>query len=281
MPQDVVNLILRRYPPHLRPVTPIQALGNAGGSSGATLWRYRAETGELALRAWPRQGPTQPGLELIHGWLKELAEPGLVPVPVPVPASDGRTIQQNEGRFWELTPWLPGEPVAERPPPTHCVDAAFAALGSVHRRLSKHAQRGTSPGLRVRVGELEDLASGRLELIASALGQSQTDPNTVSGLRWVLLARAAIPRLLPPLRDTAQLTLALQPCLRDARPEHFLFQADRVSGLIDFGAMAMETVAADLARLIGEWFPGDRTLTRCWLCPRTSRCARLMSPRPL
>jgi len=48
--------------------------------------------------------------------------------------------------------------------------------------------------------------------------------------------------------------------LRDVRPEHFLFEADRLSGLIDFGAMGIESVAADLARLIGEWFPDDHVL---------------------
>ena len=51
----------------------------------------------------------------------------------------------------------------------------------------------------------------------------------------------------------------LQPCLRDARPEHFLFEGDRVSGLVNFGAMGVDCVAGDLARLIGEWLDGDPT----------------------
>ena len=49
----------------------------------------------------------------------------------------------------------------------------------------------------------------------------------------------------------------LQPCLRDARPEHFLFEDDRVSGLVNFGAMGVDCVAGDLARLMGEWLNGD------------------------
>jgi homoserine kinase type II len=53
--------------------------------------------------------------------------------------------------------------------------------------------------------------------------------------------------------------VALQPCLRDARPEHFLFSGDRVTGLVDFGAMAIESVAADLARLLSEWVGPDRS----------------------
>ena len=62
------------------------------------------------------------------------------------------------------------------------------------------------------------------------------------------------------LRDAAQLQVTIQPCLRDARPEHFLFEADRLSGLVDFGAMGIDSVAADLARLIGEWLPDDHSL---------------------
>jgi homoserine kinase type II len=45
--------------------------------------------------------------------------------------------------------------------------------------------------------------------------------------------------------------------LRDARSEHFLFEGDRLSGLVDFGAMGIDSIAADLARLIGDGLDGD------------------------
>ena len=37
----------------------------------------------------------------------------------------------------------------------------------------------------------------------------------------------------------------------------FFFENDQLSGLVDFGAMGIESVATDLARLIGEWFDGE------------------------
>ncbi len=64
-------------------------------------------------------------------------------------------------------------------------------------------------------------------------------------------------QLLDPLRLAAGRTIPLQPCLRDARPEHFLFEGDRVTGLVNFGAMGVDCVAGDLARLMGEWLEGD------------------------
>ena len=78
-----------------------------------------------------------------------------------------------------------------------------------------------------------------------------------TAMRWVGLARLVAPRLLDPLREAAGRVTLLQPCFRDARPDHFLFEGDRVSGLVDFGAMGIDCVAGDLARLIGEWLDSD------------------------
>ena len=50
------------------------------------------------------------------------------------------------------------------------------------------------------------------------------------------------------------------PVLRDARPDHFLFTEGRVTGLVDFGAMGIDPVSADLARLLGEWIGRDEAL---------------------
>jgi homoserine kinase type II len=59
------------------------------------------------------------------------------------------------------------------------------------------------------------------------------------------------------LRPEASSAIPLQPVIRDARPAHFLFTGDRLTGLVDFGAMGLESPAADLARLIGEWIGPD------------------------
>ena len=68
--------------------------------------------------------------------------------------------------------------------------------------------------------------------------------------------------LLDPLEQAAARIVPVQPCLRDARPEHFLFEGDRLSGLVDYGAMGVDSVAADLARLLGEWTCGDLAARR-------------------
>jgi homoserine kinase type II len=106
--------------------------------------------------------------------------------------------------------------------------------------------------------EIEDLLQGGFAVVERALDRAPADSLTSSARRWLELGRPAARQHVAPLRRAAGRDVLLQPCLRDARPEHLLFCGDRVTGLIDFGAMAIESVAADLARLLGEWVGPDR-----------------------
>jgi Ser/Thr protein kinase RdoA (MazF antagonist) len=196
---------------------------------------------------------------MIHGWLNESVDPDHLPIPIPIRALDGRTVSEMEGRSFEIAPWMPGAPALGRPPAVNRVRAAFTALARFHRRLSSHAIVRASPGLRYRVDELKGLATSGFDRLEVAFGRRQDEGLAEPARQWIFLARAALPGLLPWLCDMARLEVPVQPCLRDARPEHFLFEGDRLSGLIDYGAMGHETVAADLARLMGEWL-GDSAL---------------------
>jgi homoserine kinase type II len=46
-------------------------------------------------------------------------------------------------------------------------------------------------------------------------------------------------------------------CLRDVHREHVLFTGTLVSGIVDFGAVGIDTVACDLGRLLGSLVPDD------------------------
>jgi homoserine kinase type II len=105
-------------------------------------------------------------------------------------------------------------------------------------------------------------------------GRPIKDPFAEAALRWIALARDGLASVVNRLRRESSSAIAIQPVLRDARPDHFLFADDRLTGLVDFGAMGLESPAADLARLIGEWIGPD-------LCARSEALDAYTAVRPL
>ena len=253
-PDAAIREVLARYPPVAQPADRPKSLGGAGGLSGARLWRYRSGLGVLVLRLWPPHGPGRAHLEQVHRWLLATGDLGFVPVPIA--DRSGRTLQEYGGGLWELAPWMPGTSEDARPPAPTRVRSAFAALAAFHQRLASERRTGASPGLGHRHEEVARLLQGGFDALERAIRGSRDDDRPLA-MRGLGLARAAAPRLLDPLRGAAARAVPLQPCLRDARPEHFLFEGDRVSGLVDFGAMGVDCVAGDLARLIVDWLDGD------------------------
>jgi homoserine kinase type II len=135
-------------------------------------------------------------------------------------------------------------------------------MAALHQRLAAERRPGTSPGLAHRHEAITHLLRGGFDALEQAVRTADApehDETRPLAMRWLGLARAAAPRLLDPLREAAGRTVPLQPCLRDAKPEHFLFEGDRVTGLVDFGAMGVDCVAGDLTRLMGEWLDCDAT----------------------
>jgi homoserine kinase type II len=140
------------------------------------------------------------------------------------------------------------------------VRAAYEALARFHRRLARHSTEGTSPGIMARLAEVEHLLGSGLEELRSSLRGRSGDRLSDLTRQWLDLAPVAGRLVRERLGRFCDVRVSRQPCLRDARPEHFLFEGDRVSGLVDFGATGLEAVAADLARLGSEWLGGDVVL---------------------
>jgi homoserine kinase type II len=258
-PDRVPDEILRRYSARCQPLQGVTFLAGAGGLSGARLWRFRSQQGLLVLRAWPEDGPRRDHLEGVHCWLALAQHLGFIPVPIP--DSAGLTLHDHGGRLWELTPWMPGTPEHGQPPRAERVAAAFGGLAAFHRCLACEQRDGYSPGLQERASLTSRLIRHGFDTLERAIIAARRhrpdDPLRDAATRWIALARPIAPLQLERLQASAARVVRLQPCLRDARPEHFLFEGDRLSGLVDFGAMDVECVASDLARLSGQWLQGD------------------------
>src|SRR5262249_21238363 len=152
----------------------------------------------------------------------------------PLRALDGRTLLVNDGRIWELSPWMPGTADLSRPPPLARLRSGFAALAAFHQSLAHHRAAGTSPGLVRRAQEINSLIRGGFTSLDRAVSHRETDSRAPVARRWLTLAQNFAPAIALPLTATISSTMALQPCLRDVRPQHLLFDGDRLTGLVDF-----------------------------------------------
>ena len=239
-----------QYPALFHPTRPPTALGGAGGLSGSELWRVESASGPLMVRAWPTSGPEPSTLSRIHRWLSQASRLNILPIPLPNRIRT--TWVEVQGRLWELTPFLPGEADLGRPPTDAHLASMFRTLAAFHNELGSETIQGPSPGLVARRDEVRRLIGGEFDRFQTALERWLDDPLAKLASSWLGQARRIGPRLVAPLAQAAVRSLTLQPCIRDVRPDHFLFEGDILTGLVDFGAMGIDTVATDLARLLGE-----------------------------
>ncbi|HEV2973348.1 MAG TPA: phosphotransferase [Pirellulales bacterium] len=270
----------------------IENLGSAGGFSGARFWRLEAPRGFLCLRRWPAERPSARRLEFVHAVLDYVHRHGFFLLPLPIRTLSGKTTCSHFGHLWELTPWLPGaaDYLPERKPEK--LAAALTALARWHRAAAEFPQSdqqlAASPGNLSRLAQLEQLRSGGLTRLSIAVENRRglppfaagtiasmvaelkgTVPLSVDGSQigsnrpeWAELAGMAerlfalffrVQRTVGErLISAASIRVPLQPCIRDVWHDHVLFEGDRVSGIIDFGALRLETVAGDVARLLGS-----------------------------
>jgi Ser/Thr protein kinase RdoA (MazF antagonist) len=253
--------VLRCYP-KIGPIQTVHACGMAGGWSGSAIWRIAAVDRDYCLRRWP-SGQTPDRLRLIYQVLTHAAARGIDYVPVPLTTGDGNSHVWHQGNFWELTPWMPGVADFRSNPSAVRLSASMEALARFHLAISGVASGGlvsgthqppdgpAAPAVSERLETVTNLLRGDFDRIAgcSRSLNAELDQRSATILS---LARHRLQPLVAPLIEATRLHLALQPAIRDVHHDHLLFTGDRVTGLIDFGAMRIDTPLVDVARLVGS-----------------------------
>ena len=248
----MIESVISRYPAECQP-THVESLGNAGGLSGARLWRLQTSQGELCLRRWPSAHPTKHQLAWLHQVLIHAGRQcEFVPVPISPTASELRFVQ-HAGHLWELARWMPGTADLNANYTPAKLSAALSALAEFHRAVERlDASRGRSRGLAERHEFATRMAGRELDRWRKKLEQLRGRPFHAQCIS--ILKRAAplireLPERIAPLLGTE---FPLQPCIRDFWHDHVLFSGNAVTGMVDFGAMRVDTVAIDMARLFGS-----------------------------
>jgi homoserine kinase type II len=255
-----LDCVLSAYPAECWP-RGVESLGSAGGFSGALFWRLDTLRGPLCLRRWPDEYPGPERLSFIHSVLDHVHARGFTAIPVPIRTMAGESYCAVDGHLWELTAWLPGIADYLAKPTADKLAAAMSALAHWHLAAADYPRagdiEGQSAGLQSRLAHLSRLRpDGLAQLSIDAETKAVKEPEwrELGGLATRLIAgffRIA-PAVAAKLAKAASIRVPLQPCIRDIWHDHVLFETNRVSGIIDFGAMRIETVAGDLARLLGS-----------------------------
>jgi len=243
------------------PPAEVRALGSAGGFSGAQFWKITAPAGTFCLRRWPAEHPTREQLAWIHSVLQHVARTGFLLVPLPQPARHANTWVEHAGHLWELTPWMLGSADFRQSPTPEKLAAALHALANFHLAAANFpggASSGVSPGVLRRAALLDHWITGGLERLAEAIHPTLWPDLYARAGRVLCGFQAQAAAVRQSLVRAATLRVPLQPCLRDIWHDHVLFDGNTVTGLLDFGALACDTVACDVGRLLGSLAHDDR-----------------------
>jgi Ser/Thr protein kinase RdoA (MazF antagonist) len=251
-----IKRILRLYPDDCQ-AQDIELLRPADSFSGAALWRLPTPRGTLCLRRWPAGYPTPDRLQFIQAVLWHVDQEGFHQVPLPLETTHHHGFIRHAGHLWELAPWLPGAANYRQSPSREKLHHAMAALANFHQAagsfpLAETGHPARSPGIADRTLRLQALVGGRLAQLRRKIVGDQWPELASRATRLIALAEATSRRILPALEAASQLDVALQPCIRDVWHAHVLFVGSDVSGIVDFGSMRPENVAADVARLLGS-----------------------------
>jgi Ser/Thr protein kinase RdoA (MazF antagonist) len=253
--------VLDQYP-GLGPIRRIHSLANAGGFSGSLLWRIERETGDLCLRRWPKEHPSADQLEFIHNvlglWTYRQSE--LSCIPVPIWNKKGKSFVTYDEHFWELAPWLPGDADFQENPSRQRLASVMKVIARIHQvSQSQYAGRfEQSLTVHSRRDQLQRFMAGEADQIAAAVERHASPALQARGRGLLAHFRRRAPLAAVTLTKASAVNVPLFPVVRDLWHDHVLFTGDEVTGIVDFGAMRVDSAACDLSRLLGSLVGNDR-----------------------
>lgn len=237
------DLVVSAYPPTVARAE-WSAVGPADGLSGASVWSGTVAGRHIyALKCWP-DWMTAEHLRQIHSRMSEARTGGCEFVPTVLLTRGADTVCTTEGRCWDVTTWMPGQQGRRGEISPDRLAAACTAIALLHRAWCTspfRTERCSAVTRRLIVLNRWSTQRGTFDFSGSPiLARSLT---LVSDR--VIRCRA----LLEPWRTVPVPSFA---CHGDLWGENILFTHDRVSGVIDYGAMRVDSPASDLARLLGD-----------------------------
>ncbi len=234
------------------------------GFSGARVFTLVAPAGNFLLKEWPVNAMSPERWHVICHLLRQTAARQNTPLALPVPSKQGECSVWLGPHLYHLEPLLTGSPAtyplsearvlaAARTLSLWHVSAANYVPGDIDRGILGPPRHEISASLRRRRQVLlASQAPGKWEDLAARVFQ-RGDFELIG-----LLARLQrcfqdwSDRLMHELQQSLQNLLPVQPVWRDLWRDHLLFVGEDVTGLIDPGACAADSVLTDITRLFGS-----------------------------
>ena len=226
---------------------------STGGFSGAALWKVERGSDCYCLRRWPPSHPSLERLQYIHGVLRQVAT-SITEVGSPIVDLQGQTIIVDSGTLWELSDWKPGVADYHQSPTPNKLAAAMHLLARFHIAASRCAPPHTdvASGLIARRDQLSRLLSGEFGRLRNAVSPVLWPDLFYMANQLLDLFPQVAPQIYQLLEFASEFQVSLQPCIRDVWYEHILYTGENVTGLIDFGSLREDHIAADISRLLGS-----------------------------
>jgi Ser/Thr protein kinase RdoA (MazF antagonist) len=239
----------------------------AAGMSGARLFVCQSTDGRnrAVLRRWPRHTPAKRVLEIHH--VIAAANKQIEWFPQMLAAADGQTVATDVSGFqWELATWLPGTPLADDASLDQ-IRAGAVALAWIHRALARTGVIDQRPMAVIerqkRISWLGKMLPQAWEIspdgrVPATLVPTITQAQMLLRARWTAVSATMFDSLRRLERDSPTHYV-----LRDVHREHLLWRDNRITGVIDFDALRVDTPATDLARWASSFsmFRSDRQTT--------------------
>lgn len=254
-----------------------------GGFSGAPVTKIESSVGTFALKSHPILFRDR--MLANHAFQEFLATRTAIPIPYLYRWSQGAirhvsveeryigrvvgtqpppdTLLVKDESCWELSDWMPGQPVRStgwiRDEALNNVIDAIAAMHSCVRDWSPNWSIPADcieRGLELRSNKLLSFVQSGFDNYKAqweSLADRNGHPVLLSLGRILSQARALGSRLLGPMQSLASIPRPSHWIARDLWREHFLFDGDRLTGVIDFTASKISWPGLDLARSLGTF----------------------------
>ena len=237
---------------------PIEMVTATTGISGSQVWKVSHDEEEYCLKKWPQPNYSPANHAAKHRLLLHVRENGFSFAPVASSDRRGHTVVERGNYLWDLTTWMKGAPYERRSLKGEALEKAMVMLAQFHIAAQSFTESNDSVSAKASVAMKQrhsfsqSLSSETLDLIELQIYSRPVDNFTEVLLRILSALKRTNPTVLSRLEHGANRPLPQQFCIRDAKYDHFLFQNGEASGVIDFGAAAVDSVACDIARLVGS-----------------------------